>query len=461
MRTLFKYIATPVLLLGAVASFLGMFDYSLFPNEESADSVVAEEVSAPEFQQENVTAKKAMSVAKRAPASVLKTQTQVSMKKTESDNLFPEGPAPEAESAPALAPSISAPSEGIFQNYKANDFRSPDFVSSNQDVFEDDNENSRQEERPKVAAVQQPAVVQVVQPTPQATATAVPSSSGGTGNSEAGESEPSIDVMADKANGTYNSNQLVTLSYSLDGVLSDEGEILYCVGSGLYPETCCDLSAPSTYSAPVTLGAGDGHYCLAYQGKSSTNRVSAVKVLEIVVDTKIPNTPSSSSQAQYLQTTERYSFSLPEITYTNDPTGIKMNFYNLTSNPGTNLDCANIAQTSLPMLPTSMDFASYLMSHLELLIYGNVPSLSYGTNYVVTMLDNQSRYSCSTTAVIIEDFPVFSSMPAERIPASAGEPEYVGTFSPYSYFLDSEDPGTPAGKGRSEGLRSEFLNILH
>jgi len=295
-------------------------------------------------------------------------------------------------------------------------------------------------------------------------------------------------VVPNVSAGSYTNPQALSFTYYANSIPSTlDGDIYYCLDESSPGQGCCDPTDPAdaafthTWTATVTVGnAGNGSYCLSYFAVfTSGATLTTTASLSFAIDSIAPAAPVVDTNTIVMQTTEQYKL---QMEMGNDPLlsiGQVLSFHRLDSaqlaSSGSN--CNTIA-SSYPALdldgngtPDTIDFVSYLMTSLDVLVYGSPSyplSLNYtDINYIVSVVSKPNIdvaiNNCAITPIIMQDFEVFSDMPSYRIPASdLSGSTLTGEISPYGYFEGTESAtGTTAGKGRYDELRSDFMNMIH
>lgn len=287
----------------------------------------------------------------------------------------------------------------------------------------------------------------------------VPQSGGGT----------YVSVSADKPAGTYSDPPLVTLKLFVNGVLSSDGNIFYCVEED---GSCCDVLASSaTYTAPISLGAnGDKEYCLSFYAKSFAGLVTTPAQLKIKIDSTLPSKPITATETLYLQTTERYVFKFPPITYSGTASGTILSLYSLDDDPTENPNCTTVAAGNTALNVDGIggadyiDFNAYLLSAMDLFLFYYNFSADQQDYYIVSTVTkphlDTPLSNCSSTHVRVEDFPAFSSLSLHKTVSSAGG-SLSGGFTPYGFFKDSVTSTKTSGLGRERELHSDFLDTVN
>lgn len=258
-------------------------------------------------------------------------------------------------------------------------------------------------------------------------------SSGGGGGGETDE----LSCSASVGNGSY--------SYAFDVSLtcSNSAGLRYCISEN----TCCDPETGATYSGPISINAGAGTYCLSFIGEAdSDGSLSGVENRMYTLNPALPDLQVAHTK-KYFQTTELEGvMNLSSIDFGNSllsagvinlnyndpgPTGLNwtcmdiINEHSTLSSPATNYVMADTNATSFT--PTS-----------QVNVYLRTTNLSYGDNFLTSYLKNGSFVdpivACSTTKIVLEDFPYFESLPYHGVAGTNDVREFSGGFTHLGFF---------------------------
>lgn len=487
MRSTLKYILTSALLVGGVSYILKNFDFITSSKTPSVDEEV---VTA-----EDVSHKKISYRAPASPKEVAPEFVPVAKQEKAAEQLpYPDQDQPQenSNSAETFSPQYQIPANSSYSAPISSTTQSNTAISPKTKPLPIAVADSKKRSAPPTTATATPKPAMTlpaktaapsvssttVTPTPTPTATPTPT-----------PTVPPIGmaVLSNTASGTYTFARPFVLTFYIDGTPAPtEGSSIYCT-TNTPGDPCCDPTNPansghtSVWTATTTIGNnGNGSYCVSFYGEHTASAsTTAVTNLSFQIDSTAPAAPQVATETMVVQTTETYNV---HFTMGNDPLlsmGQSLSFYRLTPDElsSASNNCGNIVHDYLPLdlngdgTPDTVDLVSYLMSYLDVLIYGSpaLPlALNYTeTNYVISVatkpnLDTPLN-TCSITPIIVKDFEVFSDQPAYRVPASdASGSTLMGGFNPYSFFEGTETAtGSSVGEGRFNELRSNFLNIIH
>ncbi len=277
-----------------------------------------------------------------------------------------------------------------------------------------------------------------------------------------------ISVESDKSPGTYSFPIDVGLTLKINGVTSNSGFVFYCKGSA---GACCDDAAiTSTYTVAVELGnEGNGNYCLSFYGKTSGGIATQPTDLIIKIDDTLPSLPEIAENYYEVQSTERYIFSLPPITYSAlPPANTALSLHWGTDSGLLAPDCQDVAENILPLdfqldgSPDYFDFIKYLNDPFPFYIFHNFANLQYGDNYVVNLLSKKTldrvSYNCSSLQILVKDFEAYSSLPLANATTEGGY--LIGGFISQGFFDTTASTTQSSGHGRNNELHSDFMNTV-
>lgn len=273
-----------------------------------------------------------------------------------------------------------------------------------------------------------------------------------------------INCKADKTTGVF------TGGFSLKVTCNRPGAIYYCVSTTGY----CD-PFNTKYTGPISIGPANNDYFVSYYGISEDGQVSVVSDHIFTINSELPSL-STFFPKQYVQTTEA-----PIVTKTQSLDFGKENHYfsqynffghNPTST-GMNWSCDDIITnyaglTAPSVLQIDENFATNGLnpsSEIEQII--NTSGLSYGENFIATVLEDRSRYltSCETQRVVLRDFKLFSFLGVDETPIVSGVRRTQGGFVGYSYFETIPSATQGAGQSESErapaSLEENFITITN
>lgn len=284
------------------------------------------------------------------------------------------------------------------------------------------------------------------------------------------DSSETINCSANVGSGSY--------SYAFDVSLScsTASTIKYCLSEN----TCCDPeSSGIIYTGPVHVNPGAGSYCFSFVGISKTSgTVSGTVEKSYTFNPNLPDLQVAHTK-RFFQTTELEG--LMSLTSADFGTpGFYAGVINLKDHdPGTgdlNWNCNQIFQDhntlSAPVTSMAMpdtDVSIYAPSS-QLEVSLRTTNLVYGNNHLSTYVQNatftEPVIACSTTNIILEDFPFFDPLPYHGVTGTNEVREFSGGFTHLGFF---EPEITlfrgPAGSGSetvsSQELESNLFGIFH
>lgn len=279
-----------------------------------------------------------------------------------------------------------------------------------------------------------------------------------------------VSVESNRKSGAYHLPFFVDLIFKINGVIDLNGKIYYCLKSG--GDCCLDYETTTLYLNPIAIGDdGNGEYCLSFYGESSFKVKTEVAKLKVSLDTNSLAEPEVATSTQYLQTTERYSYKFPMLSYSQNANGTILTIHSLEFDPGGTPDCRNIYETE-PVLdlddingPDYVDYQKYLENFFDVFIFNKNYIENYYDYYFVSVLRKKyidiDDISCSMTKITIEDFPVFNTQAIKQLSHSTTSLSLLGGFVPYGYFRTSLTATGTSGAGRFNELRSGFINTVY
>lgn len=294
-----------------------------------------------------------------------------------------------------------------------------------------------------------------VQPAPSPSSTVSSPSSGKSSGGTPTISPPNC--SASVGGGTFNSPVNVSLNCSTASTIN------YCLAEG----SCCDPSTGSTYALPLLIGATESTFCLSFQGTDSGGRSSGIIQQTYSFNSAAPNLQVDFQKTVY-QTTQLEGF----LSISSDDFGSStlaggvLNFKSSDPVVSGYTSCQDQVENSSPLSPVSV-MAETSLSHLTSgqqldVFFGNF-ELVYGDNFITSYLLNSAYgdvYSCSTSKVVLEDFPFFDSSPT--FATSGSIHEFSGNFTATSFFEvpASAITRSPAGSSTEDQTGQELRSGL-
>lgn len=289
--------------------------------------------------------------------------------------------------------------------------------------------------------------------------------SGSSSGSSSGTSESVTICAADIGSGSFATPISVSLS------CSTAATIKYCLSEN----TCCDPYSGSAYTGPIVIGEQVTSYCLSFVGTTASGKSSTTTQKSYSFNADLPDL-QVSHKVQYYQTTQMRGL----LQMTSDNFGgenLAAGVINLrTHDPAAlGMTCADIvndhAQLSSPssaLVLNDQDVSS-LSSTDQLDVYFTLPQLQYGNNYLSTYLKNTlfaDLVACSTTNVVLEDFPYFDAQIAHGEVGNNDVREFSGGFTAVGFFEPEATvyrgpAGTSTQNVSQQELRSGAFGIFY
>lgn len=274
---------------------------------------------------------------------------------------------------------------------------------------------------------------------------------------------PAPVCSADVGSGSYNS--LINLSLTC----STAASISYCISES----GCCNPSSGVAYLAPFSVGNEAKTYCVSFSGTDADGETSATVEHTYTFNPHIPNIQVATTKTIY-QTTQL----LAMTSFTSSDFGtnfMSAGILNLKGNdPVTNglTTCTDIVEGSGALSPLTVmpltDVSGYSPSQ-QLNVTMSTLTMVYGQNFITTYLQNTEfleTYSCSTSTIVLEDFPYFESNPSNGV-LNGSVLEFSGGFTAVGFFEQAEPllyrgpAGSSAENQASQELRSGLTSIFH
>lgn len=242
-------------------------------------------------------------------------------------------------------------------------------------------------------------------------------------------------------------------AFEVEITCSEKASISYCLQTG---GGCCDpYQASLNYDDPILIGPNDEDYCLTYYALSEkTLQETSLRDILYTLDSTPPALMTSFPKIQ-LQTTQA-----PLVNHIQSSDFGKDNHYyhqiNLKGHDTTLLgwncediyfDHSTLTTPSSEVIEFDFDVSHFLPSD-QLNQYIDISELSYGENFITTLLEDSERnlFSCQTHQITLKDFQFFS-LTASAPPTSEAHGSY-GIFVPFGHFQEIPN-STLEGKGRS------------
>ncbi len=263
-----------------------------------------------------------------------------------------------------------------------------------------------------------------------------PSSTGGSSGSVSGDGVSSLNCTASVGSGSFANPFAVSLN------CSTAADIKFTISETI----CGDPDTGSSYSSSFTVNPGAGTYCLSFKGTTSAGVESSVVEKFYTFNPALPDIQVAHIKT-YFQTTELQGLMSVTSTDFSDP-DYSMGVVNLkTHDPGLaglNWLCHEIVEdqstlsSPTPVLPMIDTNVSGFAVSSQVDIFLQSINLGYGNNFVTSYLRNNNFvepvYSCSTTNIILEDFPYFDSNPQHGYAGSDNVREFSGGFTHLGFF---------------------------
>lgn len=240
---------------------------------------------------------------------------------------------------------------------------------------------------------------------------------------------------ASTGSGSFSSPLNVSLSCSATSAIT------YCLSEN----TCCDPSFGSTYTGPIEVGELATTYCLSFSGTSVSGKTSNLSQNSYTFTSDIPDLGVSHPKLYYQTTQLRGLLRMASTDFGGE--SLMAGVINLkTHDPGpSGLDasCVDIVHDYAvltfpsPSIVMADRDASLLSPSSQLNVYFTLPELQYGNNYLTTYLKNTifaNIVSCSTTNVMLYDFPYFDPQIAHGEVGSNSVREFSGGFTSVGFF---------------------------
>ncbi|HXH29770.1 MAG TPA: hypothetical protein VNJ01_03050 [Bacteriovoracaceae bacterium] len=333
--------------------------------------------------------------------------------------------------------------------------------------YNDSNYNSSPRRNPSSSSAQSPKGKTESKPAPSFSSVSgfgtVPTPvtpTSGTGSTVHDDEVPSC--VADIGPGTYNNPISVTLS------CSTASEIRYCVSEG----ACCDPGSGASFSSPIQLGAAAKTYCLSFSGESSENGNESVVVNHsYTFDPALPSVQTLFPKSVYQTTQLNGSLKVSSANF--GTAAVSTGVINLKShNPGVtglNMSCEDIVEgyQTLPVpfpseILAATDVSAFTTAQ-QLAVFLTLPKLFYGDNFITSYVQDTTygvSYSCTTSNVILEDFPYFHADATHGVEAVNGIREFSGGFHSMGFFEATNVSRGPAGSAVEEKVGQELRSGL-
>lgn len=283
---------------------------------------------------------------------------------------------------------------------------------------------------------------------PRPITTATKPTTGPTSTGTTSSTPVAVSCDASLGAGTYQNPSSVTLTCTTAATLK------YCIQEN----TCCDpRTSGTTYTGAFTIGTAAKTYCLSFYGTTSSTSSSVVQK-NYVFNPAAPNLTATHDK-RYYQTTQLQGLAVMTSTsFGNAEFNVgQINTQNRDPGPsGLNLTCSALVDTyqsltPLPVetfVPTSM--SGFLPSD-QIEVFLRLPKLVYGNNFITSFavhVNYVERAACSTTRVVLQDFPYFVSETAHGDIGTNTVREFSGGFSSLGFF-EADDTNLnrgPAGE---------------
>lgn len=284
--------------------------------------------------------------------------------------------------------------------------------------------------------------------------------------SGSGTSAPNLTPLTCQASvggGTFNSPINVSLGCSTSSTVS------YCLSEG----SCCDPASGSVYTLPLNIGATESTFCLSFMGRDASGKQSTIVQQTYTFNAAAPNLQVHHGKIVYQTTELEGSLSLSSDDFgSHSVSGGVLNFKENDPVVSGYPTCADQVETATPLSPIAVmpeTPLSHLNPALQLdVFFGNL-ELVYGDNFITSFLLNSAygnQYSCSTTKIVLEDFPYFDPIPMVATGAG-GVHEFSGGFTSMGVFqapapsLSRAPAGASVENKGGQELRSGLFGIFY
>lgn len=250
------------------------------------------------------------------------------------------------------------------------------------------------------------------------------------GSSGGGGGSPSLICTASVGSGSFANPFNISLT------CSTAADIKFTISEN----TCGDPDLGSAYTSSFILNPGAGTYCLSFKGTTSAGVESDVVEKFYTFNPALPDIQAAHTK-KFFQTTELQG--LMSVTSSDfSDADYSMGVVNTkTFDPGpAGWLCHEIVEDPsttrlIPMADTNVSGFS-VSSQVD--VYFKTTNLEYGNNFVTSYLRNNSFtepvYSCSTTNIVLEDFPYFDSNPHQGYTGTNDVREFSGGFTHLGFF---------------------------
>ena len=267
---------------------------------------------------------------------------------------------------------------------------------------------------------------------------------------------------ASLGNGTYQNPSSVSLT------CSTAATVKYCIQEN----TCCDpRTGGTTYAGSFTVGTAAKTYCLSFYGTAGSSSSSVVQK-NYIFNPAAPHLTATHTK-RYYQTTQLQGlavmtssdfgngeFNVGQINTQDRDPGVS----------GLNLTCSQLISTYQTLAPVVVEtFAPVSMSGFlpteQIEIFLRLPRLVYGNNFLTSFAVHSNyveRAACSTTRVVLQDFPFFVTEIAHGDVGTATVREFSGGFSSLGFFEADETNLNrgPAGESTEDQSGQELRTGL-